>query len=153
MKCFQVLQEVYQRAKLPLPSFNFFVSLRKKSNGEFQLIPFTVKYNNDIIASFFGLIYKNRIYEFYVGNESNYAKMNPGDFLLWEIFKWGKQHGYALFDFGGAGKPGIPYGVRDYKMKFGGTILELGRYEKIHHPLLMQAAKAGFKLWQRLRFR
>jgi len=47
----------------------------------------------------------------------------------------------------------VPYGVRDYKMKFGGTMVELGRYEKIHHPSLMQAAKTGFKFWKKLKFR
>ncbi len=152
-QCYQVLQEVYQRAKLPLPSLHFFLSLRKQSNEKLQFIPFSVKYNDEVIAAFFGLVFKNCIYEYYVGNKSDYAKGNPGDFLLWEIFKWGKQHRCSIFDFGGAGKPGVPYGVRDYKMKFGGNLVELGRYEKIHHPVLMQMAKTGFKLWQKVKFK
>ena len=36
--------------------------------------------------------------------------------------------------FGGAGKPDKPYGVRDYKLKFGGQLVNWGRFEKVHKP-------------------
>ena len=63
---------------------------------------------------------------------------------------WGKEHGYKKFDFGGAGKPGVPYSVRDYKMKFGGKVVNYGRYEKIHKSILFKIGKLAFKIYQML---
>lgn len=151
-KCYSILKDVYKKAKLPLPQFLFFKTLLNTSNHLFKFIPFIISYNNEIISCFFGLCYKSRIYEYYVGNNPIYLKKNGGDLLLWEIFNWGKANGYSIFDFGGAGKSNLPYGVRDYKKKFGGEIVEYGRYEKIHHPLLMKIATIGFKVWQKIKF-
>ena len=41
--------------------------------------------------------------------------------------------GYDKFDLGGAGWPDIPFGVRDYKAKFGGELVCYGRYRKVYH--------------------
>ena len=41
----------------------------------------------------------------------------------------------------GAGKPDEDYGVRDFKAKFGGELLEHGRYLKIHHSFLYNTGK------------
>lgn len=151
-ECYDILKDVYSKAKLPLPNINFFILLKKISNNNFKMVSFFVKYNNEIISCLLSLCYNHRIYELYVGNKSKYLNKNGGDLLLWEIFMWGKQNGYSIFDFGGAGKPNVPYGVRDYKKKFGGEMVEFGRYEKIHHPALMKIAKSGFKIWQKVKF-
>lgn len=150
--CYYILKEVYSKAKLPLPPKEFFNRLINSSNLLFSIVPFAIRYNDEIVAFFLGLCYRERVYEYYVGYKSDYSKKNPGDLLLWEIFKWGKQNGFTLFDFGGAGKPDIPYGVRDYKKKFGGEMVEFGRYEKVHHPFLFNIAKVGFKIWQKVKF-
>ena len=57
-------------------------------------------------------------------------------------------HGYDIFDFGGAGTPKKSYGVRDYKKKFGGKLVNYGRYEEIRRPLKFATANVGFKLWK-----
>lgn len=148
-----ILKDVYKRARLPLPPYEYFVNLKNYIINEPISCFFIAKNNGEIIGCRVILCYRNIIYDLYAGSLRKYSNKYPNDIMPWEIFKWGKQHGYTLFDFGGAGKPGVPYGVRDYKMKFGGTMVELGRYEKIHHPSLMQAAKTGFKFWKKLKFR
>jgi lipid II:glycine glycyltransferase (peptidoglycan interpeptide bridge formation enzyme) len=65
--------------------------------------------------------------------------------------EWGHNNGYEKFDFGGAGKPDEEYGVRDYKLKFGGELVNWGRFQKVHKPFLMRVGKLGFKIWQKLR--
>ena len=60
--------------------------------------------------------------------------------------KWGCTSEYKYFDFGGAGKPDEKYGVRDYKLKFGGTLVKFGRLEKIHMPNKFKLAKSGFNV-------
>ena len=54
------------------------------------------------------------------------------------------------FDFLGAGKPNEDYGVRDFKAKFGGDLVENGRFEKIHKPMQFTIAKIGLNIIQKL---
>jgi lipid II:glycine glycyltransferase (peptidoglycan interpeptide bridge formation enzyme) len=77
--------------------------------------------------------------------------MHPNDLIPWDVFLWGKENGFTRFDFGGAGKPDVPYGVREYKKKFGGKMVSYGRYEKINKPNLMKIAKTGFQIMQWLK--
>ena len=64
---------------------------------------------------------------------------------------WVKDHVFEYFDFCGAVKPDKPYGVRDYKLKFGGQLVNWGRFEKVHKPFLMEIGKTGLKIWQKLK--
>ena len=65
--------------------------------------------------------------------------------------RWGIVNGIKVFDWLGAGKPNKEYGVRDFKLEYGGKVVEFGRYEKIHKPFLMEIGKIGLKLWQKLK--
>ena len=55
---------------------------------------------------------------------------------------------FKSFDFGGAGKPDVPYGVRDHKLKFGGQMVEYGRFEKINNKLVYSIA-SKFIAWKK----
>ena len=147
-ECFNIIKEVYSFAKLPYPSFNFFKKLFENSQKRIGLKIFTAKYKNEIIGCMLALVFKDTIYDFYAGSYRKYYKKYPNDLIPWEVFLWGKENGYKNFDFGGAGKPGVPYGVRDYKKKFGGEFVNFGRFEKIHKPIIYRFAKTGFKLWR-----
>ena len=46
----------------------------------------------------------------------------------------------------GAGTPDSDYGVREFKSKFGGELVEYGRYVKINKPLLFSIGKFGLKV-------
>ena len=41
----------------------------------------------------------------------------------------------------GAGKPDEGYGVREFKSKFGGELVELGRFLSINNPILYSIGK------------
>ena len=45
----------------------------------------------------------------------------------------------------GAGSPDENYGVRDFKARFGGELVEYGRFKKILNPILYEAGKIGLK--------
>lgn len=153
MEVHSILRNVYEKAKLPLPPLRYFQNLASVNNEIANTFLFIAKFNSEVAACFVGVCYKDRIYEYYVGTNKKFAKRNPGDFLLWEILKWGKENGYKIFDFGGAGKPDVEYGVREYKKKFGGELVEFGRFEKTHHPLMMKLAKVGFSIYQKFYFK
>ena len=149
-KCYEILQEVYNRAKLPIPDCNFFDNLYSMGSNS-KLLIFCAYYESEIIGCMLGLSYKETIYDFYAGSMVKYYKKYPNDLIPWEVFKWGKENGYKVFDFGGAGKPDVPYGVRDYKKKFGGYFVNYGRFEKVHQPMMFEIAKVGFKMWQKIK--
>ncbi len=130
-ECYAILQEVYSRAKLPLYSFDFFENMYKLFSGEAKLHMFTAKYEGKIIGCMLALGYKGILYDLYAGAMMEYYNKYPNDLIPWEVFLWAKSNGYQLFDFGGAGKPGIPYKVRDYKKQFGGELVNFGRFKLI----------------------
>jgi serine/alanine adding enzyme len=147
---YDILKEVYERAKLPIPDLTFFTSAFKNSNEETGLRIFTARNADQIIGVMFTLVFGKTIFDWYAGSRREFYKKYPNDLIPWEVFLWGLSKGYTSFDFGGAGKPGVPYGVRDYKKKFGGEFVNYGRYNCIHKPLTMKIAKTGFTLLQRM---
>lgn len=149
-KCYGILKEVYNRAKLPIPDYNFFYNLYRMGSNS-KLIIGCAYYESEIIGCMLALSFKDTIYDFYAGSMRKFYNKYPNDLIPWEVFKWGKENNYKVFDFGGAGKPDVPYGVRDYKKKFGGEFVNYGRYEKVHQPMMFDIAKVGFKLWQKIK--
>ena len=146
--CYVILQEVYRRAKLPLPKFKHFEALLQTGTERDGLRVFVAKFDNKIIGCMICLAYGDTLFDYYAGAyQENYDK-HPNDLIPWEVFKWAKHNGFTKFDFGGAGKPGVPYGVRDYKKKFGGTLVNDGRFEKIHFPKLYKTATLAFQAWK-----
>jgi len=150
-ECYSILKSVYKKAKLPIPNINFFENILINTNNNTGLKLFCACNESKIIGCMLALVYKNAIYDFYAGAYPEYYNKYPNDLIPWEVFLWGKEHGFELFDFGGAGKPNKPYSVRDYKLKFGGELVNYGRFEKVHKPLLMEMGKTGLKIWQKLK--
>ena len=148
---YAILQEVYQRAKLPLPDFGHFDSLRQQSDNRSGLRLFTVYHEGLIIGCMVCIAYGNWLFDYYAGAYSQHYKKYPNDLLPWAVFLWAKQKGFTHFDFGGAGKPDVPYGVRDYKKQFGGELVSFGRYERVHHPMAFSVATSVFARLQQLR--
>lgn len=59
--------------------------------------------------------------------------------------EYANEQGLVRFDLMGAGEPGVPYGVRDFKMQFGGELKELGRFQLIRKPWLYGLGKMVVK--------
>ncbi|RUT79877.1 lipid II:glycine glycyltransferase FemX [Ancylomarina longa] len=150
-EAYNILKEVYHRIKLPYPKIEFFENLREKLSDQVNLLTFSVIAEGRIIATRFVLTFKKTLYVFYAGSYQKYNNRCANDLINWELILWGKNNGYTVFDFAGAGNPNIPYSVRSYKMKFGGEVTNPGRFEKVHHPILFHIAKRAFYLWQRFK--
>ncbi len=150
-KSYKILEEVYKNAKQPLADYSLFKNAYLVLFDKGMLKIFGALYNKNIVGIRIQLIYCNCVYDWYAGSKSQYYKFNPNDFLPWKVIEWGSKNGYKYFDFGGAGKPNIPYGVRDHKLKFGGKLVEFGRFEKIHNRFLFQIGKIGLKLYKKIK--
>ena len=53
---------------------------------------------------------------------------------------------FERYDFGGAGWPNVPYGVRDFKASFGGELVCYGRYRKVYSRWKMALAERAYEL-------
>jgi lipid II:glycine glycyltransferase (peptidoglycan interpeptide bridge formation enzyme) len=148
---YSIIKEVYDRAKLPLPSILFFENSLQYSTQNMGMGMYGAFLNDDLIGIMFTLQYKNIVYDLYAGSKSKYYDKNPNDIIPWKVFNICKNEGKTIFDFGGAGKPNVPYGVRDYKMKFGGKLVNYGRFTLVHNPIKMKLAETGFKIYQKVR--
>lgn len=145
---YSFLKMVYNRINIPCPELSFinsvFTELVSTGNAKFYL----AKIKNQYIGCHSILLYKDIVICWYGGLDRNFSKFFPYETLIWESLNWASKNGYKTFDFQGAGKPEKPYGVRDFKKRFGGDIVNFGRYQKQHHPLLFRFALAGFRFWQ-----
>ena len=150
-KLYEILKSVYNNAKLPLVDIDLFLNAYKIMNKKKMIKFFLAVKDTEVIGTRIVFTYKKTIYDWYAGSDYKYYKYNPNDFLPWKVMEWGHNNGFKTFDFGGAGKPNIPYGVRDYKLKFGGELVNWGRFEKVHQPLLMKVGKIGFELYKRIK--
>lgn len=146
---YKILHAVYRNAGLPLPGFSFFEHVYNSFVPTGKAKFFKAYYKNQMVGVRFVLIYNGLVYDWYAGSYKRYNKLYPNDYLPYKVIEWGiRNENYHLFDFGGAGKPNIPYGVRDHKLKFSQNLIQPGRFEKIHHPIIYKISLLGFKLYR-----
>lgn len=151
---YRLLKDTYTRIKLPIPDKSHFEELLNQNKHNNVKI-FFINKDDTFIAGLFVLIYKETMYGYYMGSVSrqDVLKEKPLDFLFWEVFKWCKENHLSYFDWLGAGSPSKDYGVRDFKLQFGGEVVNLGRFQKHHKPLLMLISKLGLFIWKHLKRR
>lgn len=142
---YAILLHLYKtKVKTPLPDLDFFVELWKSSSVTFLLI----EYQNEIIGGIVAPILKHKvIYEWFVcGKDGVYKNVYPSILATWAAMEYASENGIARFDFMGAGKPDEDYGVREFKSKFGGELVQHGRYRYVAKPFLYELGKTAVKI-------
>lgn len=147
---YNILLEVYERVKVPIPPFAILNNIYTELSKENMIQCFLAINDDKIIGTMIAFTYNNIIFDWYAGAKKEFYKKYPNDLIPWEVFKWGKANGFNQFDFGGAGKPNQHYGVRDYKLKFGGKLVNFGRYEIVHKKHLFKIGKIGYYLFKKI---
>jgi CelD/BcsL family acetyltransferase involved in cellulose biosynthesis len=143
---YALLKDTYRRARLPLASADLFESA-------FRIL-FPLNMIRVTLARVAGrpasvsieLIYKQTLHGWYGGTDRRFAAETPTELVMWDILRWGSENSFRRYDFGGAGKPEESYGVRDFKAKFGGTLVRPGRSIRVHHRFLHALLNRGYKL-------
>jgi serine/alanine adding enzyme len=144
-KYYQILQGLYhKKIKKPLFPEEFFLELYRQKIGKF----FIVFFQNVIIGGIVCLILENKaIYEFYVcGLDTEYKDQHPSVISTWAAMEFANANGIPIFDFMGAGSPEDQYGVREFKARFGGQLVEHGRYLKVYNGFLYRLGVLGLKI-------
>lgn len=148
--CYDLLRATYHAARVPLPDCSLFDAsfdvLYPKG-----MVRFTLAHVNHVPAAVsVDLFYKDVVYGWYGGMDRAYSRNRPNEMLTWHLLQLSAERGYGLYDFGGAGKPGEEYGVRDFKAKFGGELVSYGRNICVHSPLRLRLSEMGYHLWRRV---
>jgi lipid II:glycine glycyltransferase (peptidoglycan interpeptide bridge formation enzyme) len=91
--------------------------------------------------------YGEIIYAIYLcGENGKYQNVYPSVLATWAGLEYGLKNGFKYFDFLGAGKPNEYYGVREFKSKFGGELVNYGRYKLILNKPLYTLGELGIRL-------
>jgi lipid II:glycine glycyltransferase (peptidoglycan interpeptide bridge formation enzyme) len=148
---YSILSDLYKtKVKKPLPTFRFFLGFL--SNPGLGKI-FLVRKEGTILGGILCPVFNRKIiYEWYVaGRDGQMKNIFPSVLATWAAIKHGAENGFEYFDFLGAGSPDSDYGVREFKSKFGGKLIENGRYIKINRTMLYKIGKIGLKSMEILR--
>ena len=147
---YKILDNLYLNVvKKPLPNLNFFLKLFNLKEFRF----FLIEYQNKIIGGVLSPIHNNTIYEWYVcGLDRKYKNIYPSSLATYAPIEYAINNNIKYYDFMGAGRPGDNYGVRDFKLKFGGKLYDFGRFEKVHKPIIFEISKLGLNILNRFKF-
>lgn len=141
---YSILQHTYsKKLKLPLFPFEFFETIVSKAYGSLLV----VKSEDKILGGILCVGDGNVLYEWFVcGDDGELPKVYPSVMATRAGIEYAVNNGYRMFDFMGAGKPDRKYGVRDFKARFGGKLVEHGRFLYICNPFLYFTGKTAIKL-------
>ena len=145
---YAILLDLYRRkVKTPLFPLSFFLAFFRQKRGIYLL----VKSEGKVIGGIMCPIKEEQcIYEWFVcGMDSSYKSLSPSVMATWAAMEYAHTHQLPRFDIMGAGEPGVPYGVRDFKAEFGGQLVEYGRFLCVCKPMLYQIGKLGVKILKR----
>lgn len=145
-----LIEKTYRRKHVPIGYLNMFDKVQGilKDYAHFFGC-YTVE--GQMIAGQVRLCYGTLVYAWFAGSDEDYFKLRPNDFTMWNVIRWAREKGYKEFDFGGGGEPGKPYGVRDYKLKYGCDMFDYGRYMLAHRPFTYWAAATAYNIYHKLK--
>lgn len=154
---YEILKELYRtKVKTPLWPLEFFLEAYRQGVGKFLL----VKHEGKVIGGSMVVMSERvkelgnegTVYEWFeCGLNGEYKEQYPSVMATWAGMTLANEAGCARYDMMGAGEPGVPYGVRDFKSEFGGELVKHGRFLCVNKPMLYQIGKLGVKLLKHIR--
>jgi serine/alanine adding enzyme len=139
------LRQTYGRAGVPLADRSLFEAAYKilQPRGMIQFV-FVYDGQQNAVAADTLLLFKKQAFAWY-GGSRRMTGVSPAAFLQWREIAWSHESGIQRYDFGGAGWPDVPYGVRDFKASFGGDLVCYGRYRKVYSRWKMALAERAYE--------
>ncbi len=146
---YQILKHLYTtKVKTPLFPLSFFEKLYDCPSARFLLVEF----NGEVVGGTVCVCLEGKaMYEWYVcGRDGEWKSIFPSSVATYAGIYYAATHNYPIFDMMGAGTPKDAYGVRDFKARFGGQLVEHGRYLYITSKILFIIGKIGVKLLKKI---
>jgi serine/alanine adding enzyme len=149
-EAYRLLEVVYGRARVPLADHSLFDAALSVLGPRGMCRLVVARLGSEVIGARFVLLHRGRMIDWYAGSDRTFAAYSPNEVLVWHVLRWGREQGYDLFDFGGAGRPDEHYGPREFKAKFGGELVDFGRDILVHTPVRLRLSRAGYAVSRRL---
>jgi lipid II:glycine glycyltransferase (peptidoglycan interpeptide bridge formation enzyme) len=147
---YAILDKTYRYARVPLADSTLFEAvfdlLCPRNMAKF----FVARVDGVPAACSLELLYRDTVYGWYGGMDRQYSSYHANELMHWHILEWSVNHGYRIYDFGGAGRPGEPYGVRDFKAKFGGELVDFGRHSYVHSPGRLKLTNLAYRFYRKI---
>ncbi len=142
---YEILADLYRtKVKTPLFPWEFFERLWQLPSAHFIF----VAKDEEVLGGTVCVELEGKcLYEWFAcGKDGLYKTIFPSCMATYSGMRYAAEHDMPRFDMMGAGKPEEVYGVRDFKAKFGGEMVEHGRYLCICNKLLYNIGKLGIKI-------
>ncbi len=144
-KVIRLVQHTYQRVRVPFA----YTPLLQQAIHQQDFRFFAVIKDGEIVAGQICVCHKEVLHAWFTGSDERFFRMRINDFLMWKVMLWGKMNGYTCFNFGGAGEPHIPSGTRDFKVHFGGEMVEYGRFLCVQNSWLYKIGSWGVRMMRK----
>lgn len=154
---YEILKELYRtKVRTPLWPVEFFLEAYRQGIGKFMIVRHEGKIiGGSMVVRDEGVKELGReaaVYEWFeCGMNAQYKDQYPSVCATYAGMCYAAENGMARYDMMGAGEPGVPYGVRDFKAEFGGMMVEHGRFEYICKPLLYKIGTIGVKVLKKFK--
>ena len=148
MAFYSILEKLYkEKVKTPLYPLSFFLELYHQPFSRFIL----VSYQQTIVGGTVLVYDQDTAYEWFAcGMDGVFRNIYPSTVATYYGIKWAADNGCKHFDMMGAGAPGDGgYGVREFKAKFGGELVEYGRFKYVCNKPFYKIGSFGVKLLRR----
>jgi len=146
---YHLLVQLYKRkVKKPLPGWSFFRAFYNLSKNNGPGIIKVVKVGRKVVGGIVSPVTPGKnIYEWYVaGLDSEFKKSFPSVLATWASVRYALDHQLEYFDFLGIGVPDKAYGVREFKKKFGGRVVNYGRFSRKNNKNIYHIAGFGYRI-------
>ena len=121
-----LLNKQYRGLKKPYISPEVIKGIANTSEGQDSFRVVVTKKENRVCGGAILGFSRDTCYEWYI--VSDMTVKNSGTAVTYGAMEYAMTRGCKKFDFMGIGQAGVDYGVRDFKMGFGGDVVEYGRY-------------------------
>ena len=139
----------YKRIRKPLPGRIFFENCLKNPNYAFIFVTYR---GSEILASSLVLSFQKVAAQYYFATDYDHlSEHQSASFHQWSVLNWAHQYGITQMDLVGGGEPNKPYGVREFKRRFGATFEDVGRWYFIFNPIRWPILKSVMDLISRLK--
>lgn len=154
---YQLLRRLYRhKVRKPLPDEAFFQEFnRLVSEGVIPGVFIVCMLNQRVVGGIVCPVTPgDTMYELYICGDDqalNGLRVYPSVMATWAAMEEANRMGCHTFDFMGMGVPERPYGVREFKARFGGKWINPGRWNRVYNPLLYYLAEVLYNVYHWLK--
>lgn len=134
IQLYRILFNLYtNKIHKKLPPLRTFLAFLGSGLSVCNGVILVVTHESTVIGGIVCLIEPGRsLIEWYVcGLDHLWRNHFPSVMATWAGIRYACDQGLPCFNFLGLGKPGVPYGVREFKLRFGGNTEDYGRFLRI----------------------